>query len=131
MEVALDERVDNTRISSILSLIGIRRAVVERLALWENGRTIRIKFLDGDSTVQMKVRNAASGWEPYLNLTFEWVEPGEPADIRISFADQGSSWSYVGTDALTVPARGAPRVRPRPGHAPRAPEPHRRHPLGL
>ena len=103
LEAALNERVDNTRVRRMLSMIGIQRAVVERLALWENGRTIRIKFLDGDSTVQMKVRNAASGWEPYLNLAFEWVGSSEPADIRISFADQGSSWSYVGTDALTVP----------------------------
>ena len=95
--------------------------------------------------VQAKVAAIAKEWEEVANLTLEFVTAGA-AEIRISFAEKGFSWSTVGTDALTVPAhrgddelrlaraddraarvpaRRAPRVRPRARHDPRAPEPGR------
>ncbi len=73
--------------------------------------------------------------------------PAAPPSSGSASPRKGFSWSTVGTDALTVPrtrgddelrlaraghrhprvpARRAPRVRPCPGHDPRAPEPRRR-----
>lgn len=98
-ELASAERVDNLRVRPMR---GSRtRAAVERVKLWENGRTLKVRFLDGDPAVQAKVQAIAREWEAIANLRFEFVAAG-PAQIRISFAEKGFSWSTVGTDALTV-----------------------------
>jgi hypothetical protein len=101
-EIAANERVDNVRITPLRS-IGRPRAAVERLKLWQNGRTLRVKFIDGNPAVQAKVQAIAKEWEVLANLKLEFVTSGY-AQIRISFAEEGFSWSTVGTDALTVSA---------------------------
>lgn len=102
-EVATTERVDNVRLRP-LGTWGpvVARAVVERLKLWENGRTVRVSFLDGDPAVQEKVARIAAEWGQVVNLKLAFVTSGA-AEVRISFRDKGFSWSTVGTDALTVP----------------------------
>ena len=101
--VAAAERIDNTRVVPLQGPgSGRPRAAVERFKLWQNGRTLRVRFLDGVATVQDKVREIAREWEDVANLTLQFVTSGT-AEIRISFAEQGFSWSTVGTDALTVP----------------------------
>lgn len=113
-EAATNERVDNIRIALIshgglmatrdARLIGgpVRpRAAVERLKLWENGRRLRVTFLDGLVEVQGKAAAIAKEWEAVANIIFDFVSGGA-SDIRVSFAEQGFSWSAVGTDALTV-----------------------------
>ena len=102
-EVAAAERVDNVRVMPMRSAgSGRPRAAVERLKLWENGRTLRVRFLDGQPVVQQKVEAIAKEWEAVVNLTLRFVTSGA-AELRVSFAEQGFSWSTVGTDALTVP----------------------------
>ena len=115
-EVATNERVDNTRLVPLsrraaASIPGMRpggvtRAAVEKMKLWENGRRLRIKYLDGIPEVQNKVTAIAKEWEDLANLKLEFVTSGA-SEIRISFAEQGFSWSTVGTDALTVPSSEA------------------------
>jgi Astacin (Peptidase family M12A) len=114
-QAATDERLDNIRILPVrpggLMNIGgadilhsgpiFARAAVERLKLWENGRHLRVKFLDGAAEVQNKVAAIAKEWEAVANITFDFVSSGA-AEIRISFAEQGFSWSAVGSDALTT-----------------------------
>lgn len=106
-EAAVRERVDNTRLTVLRSpgfgATGRTRAAFEILKLWENGRKIRCRFIDGLADVQAKVEAIAREWEAHANLTLEFVASGS-AQIRISFAEKGFSWSTVGTDALTVPA---------------------------
>lgn len=111
-ETATRERVDNVRVEPIRAgrarggLAAARngsrtRAAVERLKLWENGRRLRIRFLDGDAGVQEKVAAIAKEWEQVTSLRLDFVRSGA-SEIRVSFAEQGFSWSTVGTDALTV-----------------------------
>lgn len=69
--------------------------------LWKPGRVLRCRFLDGDSTVQERVQPFAHEWEQYANIKFEFGNDPD-AEIRISFQQPGS-WSYIGTDALTIP----------------------------
>lgn len=107
-QVATNERVDNIRIVPLRrarSFYGpaFVRAAVEVLKLWENGRRLRIKFIDGRAEVQAKVVSIAKEWENIANLRMDFVNSGA-SEIRISFAEQGFSWSTVGTDALTVPS---------------------------
>jgi len=69
--------------------------------LWKPGRTLRVRFLDGDPAVQKRIEPFAQEWSKYANLKF--VFGNDPnAEIRISFSQAGS-WSYIGTDALTIP----------------------------
>jgi len=96
-QAATNERVDNIRIVRL----GRARAAVERLKLWENGRRLRVRFLDGVSDVQSRVAVIAKEWEAVANLHLDFVASGA-SEIRVSFAEQGFSWSAVGTDALTT-----------------------------
>lgn len=116
-ECATNERIDNVRLiplraAEIAHIPGAfalaagpmrPRAAVERWKLWQNGRTLRVKFLDGLASVQQKVVAIAKEWETLTNLKLDFGQAGS-ADIRISFAEKGFSWSTVGTDAQTVPA---------------------------
>lgn len=69
--------------------------------LWKPGRTLHVRFLDGDPKVQEKVAKVAQEWSKYANIHFVFDNaPG--AEIRISFLQPGS-WSYIGTDALLIP----------------------------
>jgi hypothetical protein len=115
-QVAVNERIDNVRVIPFTELAppglalstrrmirGPRRlsAAVERMKLWENGRTLRVKFLDGDPDVQAKVQTITKEWEQEANLTLRFVASGA-AEVRVSFAEKGFSWSAVGTDSLTA-----------------------------
>ena len=152
-QLAANERVDNTRVVPVRRGADMRlRAAVEKFKLWDNGRRLRVKFIDGVPEVQDKVAKIAKEWETVANIRLDFVT-GTASELRVSFAEKGFSWSTVGTDALTVgrtkatvnlgwlepstatarvPAGGAPRVRSRPRHDPRAPEPGRpgRDPVG-
>lgn len=67
---------------------------------WENGRTLRVNFMDGDPGVQSKVEQFAHQWSQFANIKF--IFGSNPnAEIRVSFKDRGS-WSYIGTDALSI-----------------------------
>ena len=91
----------------------IPEVITNELALprakkWENGKVLRVRFLDGLASIQQRVKPFAEAWHPYSNVTFEFVTSG-PAEIRVSFNPDGTSWSAVGTDALNVdwfPANG-------------------------
>src|SRR5918999_5491829 len=100
-EVAARERPDNVRVVPLPRGL-TARAAVERLRLWENGKRLRIRFLDGDPVVQQKIANIAPEWEQVTNLKLDFVRDGT-AEIRISFRDVGFSWSTVGTDAVSRP----------------------------
>ena len=104
VEIATAERVDNVRVYR-LGRVGSPltvRAAVEWPKLWSTGRTIRVLFLDGDTSVKTKVAQIAKEWEQVTNLKLDFVTSGA-SEIRISFLDKGFSWSTVGTDANTVP----------------------------
>jgi Astacin (Peptidase family M12A) len=99
-ERAVLERVDNVRVTPDVarSHYGVTRAAIAITSMWENGKTLRVKFLDGEPVVQQKVEAIAHEWEQYANLTLQFVTSGE-AEIRVSFKEQGFSWSEVGTDS--------------------------------
>jgi serralysin len=67
---------------------------------WENGKTLRVRFLDGDPVVQSKVEQIAHQWSQFANIKFGFGNDPN-AEIRISFQRKGS-WSQLGTNALKV-----------------------------
>ncbi len=103
---AIEENPANVPLFRDLPGMGVGPPTPVRLALvtakkWQNGRELRVHFLDGHSTVQAKVQENAHQWSQFANIKFKF-EYDPTADIRISFEHEGS-WSYIGSDALSVP----------------------------
>ncbi|MBY0064466.1 M12 family metallopeptidase, partial [Priestia aryabhattai] len=67
---------------------------------WKVGQTLKVRFLDGEKSIQDKVQKFAKEWEKYADIHFDFGEH-EDAVIRISFKEKGS-WSYIGTDCLGI-----------------------------
>jgi hypothetical protein len=68
---------------------------------WQPGQEVRVRFLDGDPSVQERVRRHATTWLEFANLAFNFGNHPN-AEIRVTFVGAGY-WSHVGTDALQVP----------------------------
>ena len=124
--------------------VAVARMALIDLKKWENARTLRCHFLDGDDLQKGKVKDKASIWSDYANVTFDFVDD-PAAEIRISFQADTGSWSAIGTDCLItdyfpqyqptmnfelwvasrryprrrIRARCSPRVRTRPRVYPR------------
>ncbi|MCX6180863.1 MAG: hypothetical protein NT150_02890 [Bacteroidetes bacterium] len=84
-------------INPIDSLSYKTEAAITKTSIWIPGQTIKIKFLDGTSFQQEKVKLYSSEWLKYANLKFQWVATTEIADIKISFDATKGSWSHLGT----------------------------------
>jgi serralysin len=74
------------------------KAALLNEARWNEGDVIRVKFLEGEESLQDRVRETAERWtEPGMaNVQFQWVDEGD-AEIRIAFEQGAGSWSYLGT----------------------------------
>ena len=66
--------------------------------MWKPGRTLRIRFLDGDPAVHRRIEERAREWLNFADLKFEFGNHPN-AEIRVSFTLPGY-WSALGTDAL-------------------------------
>jgi serralysin len=79
-----------------------RRAALLKETKWTPGDTITVSFLDGDKSVQERVKNAAMAWVApgmaNLNLVFQ---DNTNSLIRISFRYRGS-WSVLGTTCKQI-----------------------------
>lgn len=75
------------------------RAVLQKNNKWANGSVITVKFLNGSSFLQNKVKKYAQEWTAYANIKFKFVGANQNADIKIGFKWNGDSgsWSYLGT----------------------------------
>jgi hypothetical protein len=82
------------------------RAAFVKSAIWDNGSTLRVFFLDGTKQQQDWVSKVIKTHiEPIVNLKFVWSNETRlnPRDcpIRISFNPNEGAWSLLGRDALT------------------------------
>lgn len=79
------------------------RAAFQIAKLWSRGQTLRIRFLNGTASQRDLVRQHAVEWTEYANLRFDFDNTSN-AQIRIAFDANDGAWSYIGTDALGIPA---------------------------
>lgn len=79
--------------------VHVARMAVVNLKKWNNGYTLRCKFLDGDDFQKGKVKEKAMLWEDYANVSLSFVDDPD-AEVRISFQADAGSWSAVGNDCL-------------------------------
>lgn len=103
---AVEENPENVPVAVVRPGLGVAPPSPLELALitakkWKNGRALRVRFLDGEQTVQSRVEQIAHEWSQHANLKLEFGSDPN-AEIRISFGQPGS-WSYLGTDALGIP----------------------------
>jgi serralysin len=85
-----------------ISVPGRQRMAVEKRYHWPVGQRLLVQFLDGDPALHSRVIEAAEEWTRHANISFEQIDGGD-AHVRISFRQQGASWSYVGVEATVVP----------------------------
>lgn len=103
LQRAVVERPDNHPLGlGALELIAQQGAAAKQ-CLWSPGRTIRVKFLGGDSHQRKMIWRALQLWQTCANLGFVQSTRDTPSDVRVSFEAGKGSWSYLGTDALAVP----------------------------
>jgi hypothetical protein len=107
---ALAENVENLPGQPSAPRFGVPAMNVQpsRMALitgkkWQNGRTLRVYFMGGHQAIRQKVMSYAVGWMNHANVRLEFVDD-PTAEIRVAFQLGDGSWSYLGTDALTIPA---------------------------
>jgi len=79
-----------------------KRAAADKQRLWEPGQEITVGFLHGYFPVWEKIVKTAEIWTSYANIDFRWLGRTNDAVIRIAFIQDEGSWSYIGTDCLTV-----------------------------
>lgn len=72
------------------------RGLADNYYLWDNGKTIYVKFLSGSKQMQDKVKAIAKEWEKYANIKFEFVTVGA-SNIRINLDNKGGHNSMIGT----------------------------------
>jgi hypothetical protein len=89
---------------------GSDRAALVKSAKWNPGDIITVSFLDGNSEVQQKVREAALGWTGpgMANLTFDFRKDTNTL-VRISFKYSGS-WSVIGTTCKRITDKSQPTM---------------------
>lgn len=78
------------------------RQLVDNYYLWDNGKTLNVRFLSGSPEMQEKIKSAAKEWEQYANIKFNFVT-SEPSNIRVLLTNKDGYYSMVGTQANMIP----------------------------
>jgi Astacin (Peptidase family M12A) len=87
--------------------VGAKRAKLIALTAskWMNGSTLTYAFGAGPTAQKAAVRSAFAEWKALgVGLSFIEITSGASAQIRISFDQNDGSWSYIGTDCLSIAA---------------------------
>lgn len=77
--------------------------VAAKRNLWPRDSVLKIRFLQGTPPLHERVLKAAQSWIlDGVHLRLQQAQAGEKAHLRIAFDPEGGSWSYVGTDCLSI-----------------------------
>ena len=74
-----------------------------RTYYWENGRILRVRFMEGTPEQHAMVTQYASAWMDAANIYFDFDSSDEDAEIRVGFGPSNGNWSQIGTICLSVP----------------------------
>src|ERR1041384_4358514 len=58
------------------------RGLADNYFIWDNGTTLKVKFLSGSPQLRNQIFQLAKEWELYANIKFQLVTTGD-ADIRV------------------------------------------------
>ncbi len=74
------------------------RGMADNFFLWDVGKTIYIRFMNGTPLQQQKVLELAKKWEQYANIQFSMVN-AEPSNVRVRFSDRKENYSQLGINS--------------------------------
>lgn len=86
-----------------LPIVG--KAAIASDKKWAIGRVLPVTMRGGSPTMRDTWWKAARIWMEHANIVFQPV--AEYGVIRVAFDPTAGSWSYIGTDALAIPANQA------------------------
>src|SRR5258708_3530794 len=71
---------------------GTSRAALVKKNKWDKGATINVSFLDGDPSVQQRIKNVVKAWTgpDTANVRLVFVDDPNKADVRVTFKFSGS-----------------------------------------
>lgn len=72
------------------------RGLADNYYLWNCGKVLYVKFLNGSEKMKNLTIKYAKEWEKYANIKFEFVESG-PTNIRVAFDAGDGHYSMLGT----------------------------------
>lgn len=105
LEYAPTDATDALRIKGRAALLSAKH--------WGAKRHLSVGFIGGSETVRQRVKRIAAEWSDRTGKTLKFdfwtaqeVDPST-ADIRVSFVQDGRSWSFLGTDARNRAAQEA------------------------
>lgn len=108
---ALEIRPENE--DALLRMAG--KAALLNAKFWGTHRTLTVGFYGGSDAVRNRVAQYAAEWSQtgadihFVFWTAQDIDPAN-ADIRVSFEQDGRSWSYIGTDARLGGLKGQPTM---------------------
>ena len=79
-----------------------QRAIFVFRKMWITGSTLQVRFLEGSASQKTVAIEQAAWWTDHANLSFEFNDAPD-AEIRIAFDQNDGAWSYIGTDATSIP----------------------------
>ena len=80
------------------------RLIIITASKWMNGSTLTYGFYNGPTIQKDAARAAFAEWKALgIGLSFSEVTMVASAQIRIAFDQADGSWSFIGTDCLTIP----------------------------
>lgn len=79
------------------------RGLADNYYLWNDGETLKVKFLSGSPAMRARVFAMAKEWEQYADIHFELAGAGEPSNIRVMLDNKGGHNSRLGSTASQVP----------------------------
>ena len=82
-------------------------AAFQTNAIWDSSRypSLHVAFMDGTEHQKQWVEHIINTYmQPFMtDIKFIWNVPLKDAHIRISFRKKGQAYSYIGTQALSIP----------------------------
>lgn len=72
------------------------RGLADNYFLWDLGSVITVKFLNGSTAIQNKIKPLAKEWEKYAKIKFNFVGPKDKADLRVLLGNGNGHSSYIG-----------------------------------
>ncbi|MGQ0592449.1 MAG: M12 family metallopeptidase [Gammaproteobacteria bacterium] len=81
---------------------GTSRAIIVPLKRWINGSKLHVRFMGGTPAQQALAEEQARWWTQHANLTLVFDNTPN-AEIRVTFDSSDGAWSFVGTDASSIP----------------------------
>ncbi len=98
---------------TLMPLMGVSVTPVKMALLtgkkWADGRTVRVRFLDGSKRQRAQTVKYAEEWCNYADIKFDFAPRGK-ADVRVSFQADPDSWSAIGVDCHDDYFKGKPTM---------------------